>query len=455
MKVASQRSLELTTFTMVILVLCTQSLSFGEVKKGNSKSELISYLNELAPLVDALDKVAVRFEVGINYSDFGEELVTLVSIYNNIEIPNSEAAWFLIFPAEFCVESYKNLYDSWGNWISKNSAFSLILKEDYLDIAKMYHNSFIVRYKLIKKLLDSNDKEVKHIKSSQLQPIAEATLRIKDPEAAVKGFLRTANGNMNKMLPILMDRDGKGFIHTEKIAAYLITIEDQKQLFEHMQTLSDASLRFMAAARHRRNLNTDSIIKSLETNAEVMTRQLTIIGNKMKGSQNLKDDTILKKVKKSPDKTASALEINDTGVEYFNKGDYKQAIKLFHKAAEMGNSSAMNNIGMAYYEGKGVARDYEESFKWFQKASENGSVSAKYSVGMAYLEGKGVPQNAVNAIKWLKRSAEEGNIRSMYNLGFIYSTNTYGKQDYLESLKWYQKAAEMGNSDAMLKLGLI
>ena len=64
------------------------------------------------------------------------------------------------------------------------------------------------------------------------------------------------------------------------------------------------------------------------------------------------------------------------GLTYFNgqgvEQDYKEAVKLFRKAAEQGNASAQCRLGAMYGIGIGVTEDYIEAYKWFLLAGMNG-----------------------------------------------------------------------------------
>ena len=45
--------------------------------------------------------------------------------------------------------------------------------------------------------------------------------------------------------------------------------------------------------------------------------------------------------------------------------DYKEAVKWYRKAAEQGNASAQNNLGVSYYYGRDLLLDYVMAYMWF------------------------------------------------------------------------------------------
>lgn len=47
----------------------------------------------------------------------------------------------------------------------------------------------------------------------------------------------------------------------------------------------------------------------------------------------------------------TAQELVDKGVEYYEVGDYTNALKYFQQAAEQGNAKAQYNLGVCYENG--------------------------------------------------------------------------------------------------------
>ena len=137
------------------------------------------------------------------------------------------------------------------------------------------------------------------------------------------------------------------------------------------------------------------------------------------------------------------------------KQNYTEAIKWYKKAAEAGNSRAMNNLGTMHGAGHGVEKDYIEAAKWYKKAAEAGDSTAMHYLGVMSYEGIGVEKDYTEAIKWYKKSAEAGNSLAMNNLGLMYDNGHGVEQDYTEAARWYKKGAEAGNSTAMNNLGLM
>jgi TPR repeat protein len=116
--------------------------------------------------------------------------------------------------------------------------------------------------------------------------------------------------------------------------------------------------------------------------------------------------------------------------------------------AEQGNSAAQYNIGLMYYEGKGVAQDYKEAVRWYRLAALQGYAMAQLNLGGMYDAGKGVAQDYKEAVRFYSLSAKQNNYRAQYNLGVMYYEGTGVLQDYFRSHMWFNIGAVGGFSDS-------
>ena len=55
--------------------------------------------------------------------------------------------------------------------------------------------------------------------------------------------------------------------------------------------------------------------------------------------------------------------------------DFRETLQL----AEQGNADAQYNLGVMYYNGRGVRQDYAEAVKWYRQAAEQGYPQAQYN----------------------------------------------------------------------------
>ena len=139
------------------------------------------------------------------------------------------------------------------------------------------------------------------------------------------------------------------------------------------------------------------------------------------------------------------------GKEYYDNGNYTEAVKWWRKAADQGNADAQNYLG-EYRERGSKEQDQVEAEKWFRKAAEQGHADGQYNLARCYHYGKGIAKDYDEALKWYRKAAEQGNVYAQNELGWYYQHRAK-KPDLEEAVKWYRKAAEQGNSRAQYELG--
>jgi hypothetical protein len=137
------------------------------------------------------------------------------------------------------------------------------------------------------------------------------------------------------------------------------------------------------------------------------------------------------------------------------------------KAADAGDAVAMNNLGLLYEKGLGVAQDYAQAREWFQKAANAGNAEAKQALSRLPSTSSPIPtpspsgaellaearhylgaKDYAQALPILQKAADAGNAEAMNALGWLYETGRGVTQDYAEAREWFQKAADAGNAEA-------
>jgi len=131
------------------------------------------------------------------------------------------------------------------------------------------------------------------------------------------------------------------------------------------------------------------------------------------------------------------------------KRDYAQAMKLWRKAADVGDAIAPFNIGAMYEDGWGVTRDYAEAVKWYLKAATLGNANAQRNIGRVYAGGWGVTQDPEEAAKWYRKAADQGEYIAELSLGGMFERGEGGlKQDYIQAYMWLSLAAAANKDTA-------
>ena len=80
----------------------------------------------------------------------------------------------------------------------------------------------------------------------------------------------------------------------------------------------------------------------------------------------------------------SALGLNQAAWTNDVSG-FRETLQL----TERGNAQAQSNLGVMYYNRRGVRQDDAEAVKWFQQAAEQGYAPAKVLFGTIYNDRRG------------------------------------------------------------------
>lgn len=95
---------------------------------------------------------------------------------------------------------------------------------------------------------------------------------------------------------------------------------------------------------------------------------------------------------------------NDIAEQSFSKAvtHLKEAVAKEHK-------HATELLASCFYNGDGVEHSYEEAIHLWHKLAQNGDSNALYNLGLCYYLGKGVDKSNENAITYLRPACENLN----------------------------------------------
>ncbi|OHS98379.1 hypothetical protein TRFO_08978 [Tritrichomonas foetus] len=116
---------------------------------------------------------------------------------------------------------------------------------------------------------------------------------------------------------------------------------------------------------------------------------------------NASDETEYKKL---CDKDFSPA-INNYALINITSNPQKSA-EMLKKAADLGNSFALNNYGVTLEEGVGCEKNVKGAFNKYLEAAEKGVPEAMYNLGRCYEKGIGVIDDKETAIKYYKKAVE-------------------------------------------------
>ena len=115
----------------------------------------------------------------------------------------------------------------------------------------------------------------------------------------------------------------------------------------------------------------------------------------------------IKWLKKSA-KKGDAISQHNLANIYYAMRDYSRAYDYYDESAKQSYPPAVTQLGILYYYGEGVDRNYRESVKYFQKAVDLGDKRAYYFLGLSYMESHGVAQNLNKAAELMLQAKEYG-----------------------------------------------
>ena len=85
-----------------------------------------------------------------------------------------------------------------------------------------------------------------------------------------------------------------------------------------------------------------------------------------------------------------------------------EGMRLYRKAADGGNATALTNIGYAYETGEGETQDMEKALEFYRRAAEAGDAIAFNNVANFYDKGLSVTADPAEAAAWMEKALRAG-----------------------------------------------
>jgi TPR repeat protein len=128
---------------------------------------------------------------------------------------------------------------------------------------------------------------------------------------------------------------------------------------------------------------------------------------------------------------------------FVSSRELTQARKHLEELADKKNRGAMQVLGNMYYTGRmGYEQDYAKAREWYEKAAALGDSWALCNLGYIYYYGRGVEIDYEKAFSLFERSAYKGNHNAIYKVGDHYYNGYFVKRNYESAFYWYQRARE-------------
>ena len=123
-------------------------------------------------------------------------------------------------------------------------------------------------------------------------------------------------------------------------------------------------------------------------------------------------------------------ECDNTGVNYWAKGEYEKAVTFFESAWSRGHLNSLFHLALCYEQ----MGDYLNSTRMLKIASDRGHVDAMCQLAMCFEEGLGIPQNHRAAVKLCELAAKRGSLYCREKLKGLNRSFT-SLADY-KAMKW-------------------
>ena len=150
--------------------------------------------------------------------------------------------------------------------------------------------------------------------------------------------------------------------------------------------------------------------------------------------------------------TPAAGSLFDQATAREQAGDGAGSVALLRRAADGGDTRAMNRLARKFETGDGVTKDLAQARALTERAAARGSRQAMHNLGVYYANGDGVPQNMARAAESFRRAAQRGVTDSQFNLGAMAEQGLGGPKSDVQAYYWFALAARGGDQDASAKV---
>lgn len=133
--------------------------------------------------------------------------------------------------------------------------------------------------------------------------------------------------------------------------------------------------------------------------------------------------------------------------------DIGSAFANFHKAVELGNDSALCDLGICYIKGMGTDVDFREAYRCFEAAENSGQAEASRYIGDMYANGIDVKFNPEYAMQYYFKAEAGGDIKALLSQAMLMIHTNGLTDDPDRALRIFSNAAAAGDRKGYVGLG--
>ena len=104
------------------------------------------------------------------------------------------------------------------------------------------------------------------------------------------------------------------------------------------------------------------------------------------------------------------------GLNFYDKGNYADALQSWRSASEVGSREADFLLGFLY---DGVLQNDKEALFFFTKAASSGHIQAQINVGLKYEKGEGTKIDKEKALYWYSQAAFNQDDNAQFRLASL------------------------------------
>ena len=117
--------------------------------------------------------------------------------------------------------------------------------------------------------------------------------------------------------------------------------------------------------------------------------------------------TLVQPTQSGEEKDENLYNLLHDAYGYYQEKKYSKAFELYLQAAEKGNATAQQFIGLMYENGWGTEKDLKKSAYWYEKSASQGNSISQCRMGQCFEYGIGVDRNIAKAISWYGLAANQ------------------------------------------------
>ncbi len=133
--------------------------------------------------------------------------------------------------------------------------------------------------------------------------------------------------------------------------------------------------------------------------------------------------------------------------------DQRAGLELMIRAAELGHTFAMNELGFVFTNGKNVPADVERGLTYYQAGADRNDIYSLNDLGLVYWRGNGRPVDLEKARDFFQRAADGGQPYAPTNLGTFYRDGLGVPKDIDQAKTWFELGAKRGDYWGALSRG--